>query len=139
MKTSALEDSRVSSPTRWILVVDDEPVIQQMVHATLDRPGWTVRTVGSAQQALDLVKVTATPPSLLICDVIMPRIDGTELTRRLLGTFPELKVIIISGHLSDASWWPEDLRDHPFLAKPFPLKDLISAVENSLPEFSPTE
>jgi len=127
------------SPRRWILVVDDEQAIQQMLQSALERPGWDVRTFDGAEQALAGIDSSASPPSLLVCDVIMPRVDGMELTRRVLARVPGIKIVIISGRLSDASWWPADMRDHPFLEKPFALGDLIAAVENILPEYSSTE
>ena len=54
-----------------------------------------------------------------------------ELTRRMLAKIPKLKVILISGHLMDLSWWPTDLREICFLTKPFSNDQLIQAVRQA--------
>jgi DNA-binding NtrC family response regulator len=122
---------------RWILVVDDEPEIQHVLELTLTRPGWVVRVAGGAEEAFGALDAASTPPSLLISDVLMPGLDGLELTRRILARVPNIKVIITSGHLTDSSWWPSDLRDHCFLPKPFSSHDLFAAVQEALGDFGP--
>lgn len=109
-------------------MVDDEPSMRQLIELVLKKEGWNVRATGSAEEAMDAVKASARPPSLVVCDVLMPRIDGLELMRRMCARFPGLEVIFISGHLSDVSWWPTDLREHRFLAKPFENAQLVAAV-----------
>jgi DNA-binding NtrC family response regulator len=125
-------ESPKTPPPRWILVVDDEPSMRHLVELVLKKQGWTVQVAGSAEAALELVKRSATPPVLAICDVLMPAIDGLELVRRMCARIPGLNVIFISGHLSDVSWWPTDLREHRFLAKPFENAHLVAAVDEAL-------
>jgi DNA-binding NtrC family response regulator len=120
--------------TPWILVVDDEAAILRLIEAVLQGQGWTVFTADTGEKALVALKAAAHPPSVVICAVLMPRVDGLELTRRLLAQVPDLKVIHISGHLTDLSWWPTDMREHRFLAKPFSNDDLIAAVRAALAE-----
>lgn len=122
---------------RWILVVDDEPEIQHVLELTLTRPGWKVRVAGGAEQAFGAIEAAPTPPSMLISDVLMPGLDGLELTRRILARVPDIRVIITSGHLTDSSWWPNDLRDHRFLPKPFSSQELFAAVQDALGDFGP--
>ncbi len=120
--------SVATPPARWILVVDDEPNMRQIIEMVLKKEGWTVKTAGGSEEAMEAVKAAASPPSLVICDVLMPKVDGLELMRRMCGRLPGLNVIFISGHLSDVSWWPTDLREHRFLSKPFENSQLITAV-----------
>jgi two-component system, cell cycle sensor histidine kinase and response regulator CckA len=123
-----------SSNSRWILLVDDEPAIIPLITTILKKHGWTVKEAGNGEAAMAALDHAATPPSLLICDVLMPGIDGLELTRRILARLPNLKVIFISGHLTDISWWPADLQGHRFIAKPFSVDQLAAAVNEAMDE-----
>lgn len=116
----------------WILVVDDDRAILELIEMILTGEGWTVRPAASAALALASVAEAGTPPALLICDVMMTGMDGLELTRRLLIQFPPLKTIIISAHLEDVSWWPKDLAACRFLPKPFHNDELVRAVREAL-------
>jgi two-component system, response regulator AauR len=78
------------------------------------------------------IRAASVPPALVICDVLMPGIDGLELIRRMCARIRGLTVIFVSGHLTDVSWWPTDLRDHRFLAKPFDNAQLVSAAREAL-------
>jgi DNA-binding NtrC family response regulator len=112
--------------------VDDEPSMRHLIDLVLKKQALAVQVAGSAETALEMVKRMGSPPTLVICDVLMPSIDGLELVRRMCGRFPGLNVIFISGHLSDVSWWPTDLREHRFLAKPFENAHLLAAVDEAL-------
>jgi DNA-binding NtrC family response regulator len=128
--------STSTPPARWILVIDDEQPMRHLIEIVLKKEGWTVKTAGGSDEALEAVKAAGRPPSLVICDVLMPKVDGLEVIRRMCGRFPGLDVIFISGHLSDVSWWPTDLREHRFLAKPFENAHLIAAVGEAISDGS---
>lgn len=105
--------------------------MRQLIETVLDSQSWVVRVADGATAAMATVNAASTPPTLMICDVLMPGIDGLELTRRMLAKFSKLKVILISGHLLDLSWWPTDLREICFLTKPFSNDQLIQAVKQA--------
>jgi two-component system cell cycle sensor histidine kinase/response regulator CckA len=130
LSVSAPAKSPASPP--WILVVDDELSMLRLMEAVLQARGWDAVAVDSGEKALTALKVAKHPPAVVVCDILMPLIDGLELTRRMLVRAPDLKVIHISGHLTDLSWWPTDLREHRFLAKPFDNLALVTAVEAAL-------
>jgi DNA-binding NtrC family response regulator len=121
-------------PEQWILVVDDEPSMRTLIEIILESQGWKCRLANGAEEAMAEIKAAEQPPALVICDVLMPRVDGLELVRRMCARIPGLTVIFISGHLTDVSWWPTDLRDHRFLAKPFDNAAIIGAVRDALSE-----
>jgi DNA-binding NtrC family response regulator len=138
MSNPPLSETSLKSPpaAKWILVVDDEPSMRALIEAVLQAKGWTVQTVDGSEEALAASSAAARPPSLVICDVHMQRIDGPELARRMCAQIPGLKVIFISGHISDISWWPDDMRNQRFLAKPFDNADLVAAVGDALADTS---
>jgi two-component system cell cycle sensor histidine kinase/response regulator CckA len=121
-----------TAPQPWILVVDDEPSMRLLIEIALKSQGWSVVCTDGAERALDALKERPQPPDIVICDVLMPGLDGLELVRRMCARLPQLSVIFISGRLSDVSWWPTDLREHRFLAKPFEKAQLIAAVREAL-------
>ena len=116
----------------WILVVDDDTAVLGLIEVVLQEQGWDVRIATSASAANAVLATAPTPPAVLICDVIMEGMDGLEFTRRLLARFPALKAIIASAQLEEVAWWPEDLRGHPFLSKPFKNEQLVAAVREAL-------
>ena len=131
--------SAESSRTPWILVVDDEPAIQNLIEAILAATSWPARIANSATQAMATIDAAASPPALLICDILMPGLDGLALTRRIVARVPGIKVILISGHLTNLSWWPTDFREYRFVAKPFSPDQLLGAVQDALINSPPAE
>ena len=119
-----------SLPRPWILIVDDEPLILQLIDRVLAGRGWILKLADGADSALAFLNAAVTTPAVMICDVIMPKTDGLELTRRLRQRFPHLGVILMSGHLADSTWWPADLGQIHLLKKPFLNEELEAAVAN---------
>jgi DNA-binding NarL/FixJ family response regulator len=86
-----------------IVVVDDAADYRQMIRALLAPMADLVTIVGEAEdgeQALALVRLER--PDLVITDLIMPRLNGVELTRRIRQELPDTKVILISSYTEDA-------------------------------------
>jgi DNA-binding NtrC family response regulator len=99
-----------------------------LIESVLGSKGWKVKIAAGADEAFEVLDAESQPPLLVICDVLMPRVDGLELVRQMCARIPKLNVIFISGRLTDVSWWPDDLSDHRFLAKPFENAELAAAV-----------
>ncbi|MEO6567765.1 MAG: response regulator [Opitutaceae bacterium] len=132
MEKSPLPPTPARVNSRWILLVDDEASLVSLIRSVVEPYGMPVREAANGQAAMELIDNAKTSPALLICDVLMPGLDGLELSRRILARYPKLKVIFISGHLTDTSWWPADLREHRFVAKPFSIAELTNAVAEVL-------
>ncbi len=114
-----------------ILVVEDEAVVRRLIVKILQREGYHVTDVASAEEALAAAR--ANPVRLLITDVRLPGMSGPDLARRLHTATPELKVLYISGYTDDPA---ARAGSHPpgagFLAKPFTLNALVAKVRDTL-------
>ena len=130
--TSPSDPFGAATNAPWILVVDDDSVMLDLIEIVLTSEGWPVRLATSGAAAFAVVEAAATPPTRVISDVVMTGVEGLVLTRRLLARLPGLKAIVISALLEDVAWWPEDLRECPFLAKPFKNDELVAAVRKAL-------
>lgn len=113
----------------WILIVDDDEPIRTLLREFFADTGLEAVTAEGGKQALEVLDQRPTEPLVAFLDVLMPGMDGLTLARRLRSRFRLGKIVIVSGHLSDLSWWPEDLRDVEFLAKPFRQADILEKVE----------
>jgi DNA-binding response OmpR family regulator len=76
-----------------VLVADDDPDILALVRFRLERDGYEVLSAPDGETALDLA--LARPPDLALLDVMMPRLDGYEVTRRLRAHGPTTTIPII--------------------------------------------
>ena len=79
-----------------ILLVDDDPLFRAMGMDLLKLKKWNVQTVDSAEAAIESMKNT--PPQLLITDIHMPGQDGLALTAHSVAHYPEIPVIVLTGH-----------------------------------------
>jgi len=114
----------------WLLVVDDDEPIGSMLDAAFGSATLEVVFARSGRAALEELSARATEPLLVITDVLMPGMDGLTLARKLGARLRRSKIVVMSGHLTDASCWPADLREITFLKKPFrvaELEELIAA------------
>ena len=109
-----------------ILVVDDDPSILRTVAEFLDMEGFPVETAANGVEALDAVERQA--PSLVLLDMRMPVLDGWGFARTLQERGRTLPVLVMTA-AQDTKRWAEEIGAAGYLAKPFDLLDLLSAVE----------
>ena len=116
-----------------ILVVEDEPAILDMTKKMLERLGYTVLTASTPGEAIRLASAYAGVIHLLMTDVVMPEMNGRDLARNLLTSFPALKRLFMSGYTADviAHQGVLDEGVH-FIQKPFSKKDLAAKVSEAL-------
>jgi DNA-binding response OmpR family regulator len=113
---------------KTILVVDDDPELQDLVSFALKREGYEVRQAQDAFKGLEIIEKEKIDLALL--DVMMPKMDGLEMLSRLRAHNNDLHVIVMTA-LSAPETAISALRDHAsdFLSKPFDLPQLLSAVK----------
>jgi DNA-binding response OmpR family regulator len=109
-----------------VLVVDDDPPSLKMTAFLLKEEGHSVATAEDGQMALEMIE--REPPDLVILDVMMPRIDGLEVCRRVRQHL-NIPIIILSakGETSDRVFGLEIGADD-YLAKPFEPGELLARV-----------
>ena len=81
------------APAR-ILIVDDHEDNVELLRARLEARGYATLSAEDGQQALEVVR--ATPPDLILLDIMMPKVDGIEVARRVKGdqTLPFIPIIM---------------------------------------------
>jgi DNA-binding response OmpR family regulator len=110
-----------------ILVVDDDPPSVKMTAFLLREEGYEVITADNGRTALDMLQTQA--PDLVVLDVMLPHIDGLEVTRQIRRTM-DVPIIILSakGETSDKVLGLEVGADD-YLAKPFEPSELLARVK----------
>lgn len=117
-----------------ILVVDDDPAIRRVVCKLFERKGYEVGEAASATEALELVNTPPTPDAV-VCDVLMPEMNGLELYDRLLAAAPRLRnrVVFLTGANRDpAVHLPIEQLGVPLLGKLDDLELVVDAVRIAL-------
>jgi two-component system cell cycle sensor histidine kinase/response regulator CckA len=109
-----------------ILLVEDEPAIRQLMAGALKSRGYRVLEARHGREALDLFPEIDDAIDLVVTDVRMPYVRGTEMVAALRERRPGLRVLFISGY-SDLS-----IQGEPHLYKPFARAEFLAAVEDLL-------
>ena len=116
-----------------LLVVEDETVILSIVKRNLEKLGYRVFSAGLPKQALELAEKHTGEIQLLITDVVMPEMNGKELSQLLQARDPKMKVLFMSGYTADAMAHHGMLEEGVhFLQKPFTTVDLAKKVRQAL-------
>ena len=117
-----------------ILVVDDDPAMLSFISTALKRANYNVTTHSNGQEALKALQ-TGETYDLLLTDIVMPGMDGIELSNQASALFPELKVMFISGFSVNPTNAKTKINfKGNLMAKPFHLNDLIERVDKILKE-----
>jgi DNA-binding response OmpR family regulator len=104
-----------------VLLVEDEDNIREPAVEILESRGYRVLSAPDATQALAISDQHAGPIHILVTDVVMPGLSGSQLAGQLVRRRPELLVLYISGYPEDSIAHHGVLsEDQHFLQKPFP-------------------
>jgi CheY-like chemotaxis protein len=127
------EKPEPSGGTETILVVEDDQAVLRVVKRILVGLGYDVLAADSPQGALVLVRERGDTIDLLITDVVMPDMNGRELSEKVLALKPDMKCLFVSGYTRDviASRGVLEEGMH-FLEKPFSVEGLDTAVRHAL-------
>jgi len=119
-----------------LMLVEDEDAVRMFSARALREKGYNIIEANSGDKALEILKNGQTI-DLLITDVVMPKMDGPTLSKKVSDILPELQTIFISGYTEDTfrNNIDKNTRIH-FLQKPFTLKELATKVKEVMQETS---
>ncbi|TCM90790.1 DNA-binding response OmpR family regulator [Paenibacillus sp. BK033] len=110
-----------------VLVVDDEVSISSAIAYALQREGFTVETAGDGMEALE--KVAAFKPDVMVLDVMMPKMNGYEVCRKLeAGDRPAIMLLTVKNDIVDKVLGLE-LGADDYMTKPFDIREVVARVK----------
>ena len=110
-----------------ILVVDDDPHIREVVQFALDKEGFDTLEAGDGAQALE--RFAADRPDLIVLDITMPELDGTEVCRRIRQT-SRTPIIFLSSRDDEIDRvLGLELGGDDYITKPFSPRELVARVK----------
>jgi PAS domain S-box-containing protein len=116
-----------------ILLVEDEQPVRESAATYLRENGYTVLVASEGSEALELAEQYQAPIHLLLSDLVMPKMKGTDLAERISDARPDTKIILVSGYSSDLFSNRQNLDPrYTFLQKPFRLAALGRCVRDVL-------
>ncbi len=125
--------SRFARPGETLLVVEDSKPVLDFAVAALEGAGYRVLSAGSGGECLQMLASYQGALDLLLTDVVMPNMNGRELSERARQVFPGLRTLYMSGY-------PQDVIDQQgileagvrLLRKPFTIQELTTSVRDAI-------
>lgn len=117
-----------SSRSKTILIVDDEEALSHMLNDVLSDEGYQVLEANSAERALGILK--STQVDLMISDIVMPGMSGSELVEKVKTLYPQVKIQLVSGYSDQVQ---NDIVLHKkMLYKPYQNVEMLERVKSML-------
>lgn len=137
-ETSKSNKSKVSEPhnarnVETILIVEDDLHVQKLTESILQRAGYSLLTANNAAIGLQLIEDTSNNIDLLLTDVILPGLSGSDLALKSRKILPGIKVLFMSGYTDDIIAKHGILTEEiEYIQKPFTSHSLIKSVREVL-------
>ncbi|MFI5369520.1 MAG: response regulator, partial [Spirochaetia bacterium] len=128
--TKAREEEQSQTGSASILLVEDESEVRALVKRILDRRGYTVTDAASGEEAVEACRARTEGFQLLITDIVLSGMRGTEVADSVRSFFPNVRVMYMTGY-ADKGDAPQQ-EDVPILQKPFSSTELLAQVKNTL-------
>ena len=126
-------DPQAQSTGQTLLVVEDNAPTRIALEAILEALGYTVLMAGDAREAQALYRTHASAISLVMSDLIMPETSGPELFTLLRQSYPDARMVIMSGYpLDDDATQLVERGIRHWIRKPFSMHDLALVIEAAL-------
>lgn len=122
-----------------VLIVEDELALLNVCQIIVQRLGYNVLVASSPEEALKIATSFPGTINLLITDVILPGLDGTQLARQIRQIHPEIREIFVSGYCPNTIS-PENFpAEASFLQKPFSSSDLAQKIRQTIGTTAPLQ
>ena len=131
----AVSEEIAATPVRrrkTVLIVEDEERVRELASEFVESAGYTVLTARDGKEALAIAERSDEPIHLLLTDVVMPKMRGPELAKRLKGLWTSLRIVYMSGYLEYNRGNEDFLEEGFFLQKPFSRDTLVHKVGEAL-------
>lgn len=129
---------RAERGSETVLIVEDDEEVRSLASDFLRGAGYHVLTAEDGKEALEISERMGSAIQLLLADVVMPKMRGPELARRLRARFPEIKIVFMSGYLDQDTSREEILQEASVLQKPFSRDALLRQIRGAFDdEFCP--
>ncbi|MEW6210293.1 MAG: response regulator [Acidobacteriota bacterium] len=102
LSRKAEEPDYMPEGTETLLLVEDDPIVQQLAASILQTQGYTVFKASDGKEALQIVAECGSRIDLLLTDVVMPQMSGRELAEHIKNAHPGIRVLFVSGYTDDA-------------------------------------
>ena len=116
---------------RTVLVAEDEAQLRILLERLLQKQGYTVLAARDGREALEIALHHSGAIDLLLSDIVMPEMSGTELAERLEREFPAIRIVLMSAYADGILKMNERW---VFFTKPFVISQLLAALERLLRE-----
>ena len=120
------------APGESVLVVDDDDGVRRFAARVLREGGYEVREAADGAEALELIRSEASRPTVVVSDIVMPRLNGVQLLQLLSTLRPKLPVILMSGYGADQLAERDIVSPCGVLGKPFHGDALLAEVRRCI-------
>jgi len=114
-----------------VLVVEDDPGVLEFIKDVLESSGYEVSTALNGEEGIKIAKERG-EFTLLITDMVLPKMNGLETAKEILKIFPKIKIIFMSGYPSNKISQIYKIENALFLQKPFTPSFLLENIDNIL-------
>jgi CheY-like chemotaxis protein len=131
--TPAIEVKEVKGQGEAILLVEDEEALREVISAYLDMHGYTVLEAADGEKAVQVARAHGKPIRVLLTDIILPKMSGADVSRKLAMKYPDILTLYMSGYtdrvIQDFSL---ESSTAGFLQKPFALEALLQKLREMI-------